>query len=162
MDEIVALGQIIKTVTDSLTSITTLIKSARSEAVPDEFVDKLNTELIEMQQLVLSAQSCAIAAQGSQSALVESERKLKAIVASYENWDSEKGRYALSKIGHGCFTYRLCEEFIQDSNPVHHLCVNCFENGEKSILQYTGLLRGKTSLHCHRCNSQVWCSYDKI
>ena len=46
MDEIVALGQIFKNVTDSLTSITTFIKSARSEAVPDEFVDKLTPSLL--------------------------------------------------------------------------------------------------------------------
>ena len=162
MDEIVELGQLVKTVADSLTSITTLIKSASRKGVPSDFVDKLNTELIEMQNLVISAQSCAIAAQGAQSTLTESERNLKAIVAKYENWDSEKDRYMLREIGHYSFAYRLREEFLQDSKPVHHLCVNCFENGEKSILQYSGRKEGKSCLHCHRCNSQVVFSTDMI
>ena len=155
MDDIVELGQLVKTVADTLTSITTLIKSARSKGVPSDFVDKLNTELIEMQNIVMSAQSCAIAAQGAQSALAESERNLQTMVARYENWDGEKDRYVLREIGHYSFAYRLREECIQGSEPVHHLCVNCFQNGEKSILQYYIHHEATGWLHCHRCKSQV-------
>lgn len=162
MDEIVELGQFVKTIADTLTSTTTFINTARSRGVPSDFVDKLNTELIEMQELVMSAQSCAIAAQGAQSALAESERNLKAKVARFENWDNDKIRYMLRQIGHHSFAYRLRDECAQESEPVHHLCVNCYENGEKSILNYSGQKEARRWLQCNRCNSQVSYRTDMI
>lgn len=66
---------------------------------------KLNTmaevqgKAIELQQVILSAQSGALAAQSAQFSLVDRIRELEREVAEVKAWEAQKQRYALGQRG---------------------------------------------------------------
>ena len=85
MDDVFALVNSIKTAADVLKSLMALSKSAPRQGVPNEFSKALDAKIVEMNGIILSAQSCALTAQAAQFALAESERELKAKIVELEN-----------------------------------------------------------------------------
>ena len=119
------------------------------------------TQLIELQGQILSAQASALTAQADQSALLERKRDLEEEVASLKAWDAEKQNYELAEIRQmggsqkAVFAYRLKSQ-AEPAQPSHYLCANCYTHGEKSILQPVLLERGRIDiLLCQGCGSHL-------
>ena len=157
MDDIYTLTTHFKTTLDVLNGLVSLGKSAASRSVPDDFAKSLNAEIVEIQREVMAAQSCALLAQTAHASLTESERKLKAKIAEFENWAADKSRYELCQTGDSYeagFAYRLRKEDVETSEPIHHICPNCYEDRKKSILQkrFRGMM---AVLECPRCSAEI-------
>jgi hypothetical protein len=97
---------------------------------------KLNETVIELQRVILAAQSDALAAQSDQFTMLERVRNLEAEIARLKAWDSEKGKYELKDVGHGAFAY-VRKEDADPREPPHWLCTKCYRDGKGSILLRT-------------------------
>ena len=116
---------------------------------------KLQSLTIDLQAAILDAQRGAIDAQLEQTSLIDRIRALEEEVARMKAWDAEKERYALTDLGNGRFVYTL-KDSADTAEPEHHLCQNCFNHGQKSILQKESLAVGRTKLLvCHSCNAEL-------
>lgn len=159
MDDIYTLATHFKTTLDVLNGLVSLGKSAASRSVPDDFAESLNAKIVEMQREVMAAQSCALTAQAAHASLTESERELKATIAEFESWETEKSRYELHETGtpgYSGLAYSLRDEYVKASEPIHHICPNCYEDRKKSILQLPANQRKATYfLICPRCETAI-------
>lgn len=110
---------------------------------------------IELQQIILSVQSSALAAQSEQFTLLQKIRDLEEEVAAAKAWDTQKQRYTLARPWHGTIVYAL-KESEAAGEPAHYICTNCYNDGRKSMLNafQDATRNGFTSLRC-RCNAQV-------
>lgn len=89
-----------------------------------------NTAVIELQEQILSAQE-------QQTTLINRVNDLEKEMTRFETWESEKERYQLHEFGGGTFAYTL-KEGMENGEPPHRLCANCFQKDHKSILQGHG------------------------
>jgi hypothetical protein len=97
----------------------------------------IRSKVIEMQDIILGAQSSAMAAQTQLFELLQENSELKAKVAAVDDWKATAARYQLRDYGEGTYAYELKAEAAH-GEPPHKLCPVCFENGKRSLLQFQG------------------------
>src|SRR4051794_1541570 len=68
---------------------------------------KLNETVIELQRLIMAAQSDALAAQSDQFSLLHRVNDLEKEVAELKAWDAKKENYKLTTIARGAVAYML-------------------------------------------------------
>lgn len=113
---------------------------------------------IELQQIILAAQSSALAAQSQHFSLLDQIRELEKEIAKVKAWDEQKQRYALVAPWQGAVVYALKKESA-NSEPAHWICTRCYEDGRRSIL--SDILKVPTTgprhvgLDCPVCKSHV-------
>jgi hypothetical protein len=123
-------------------------------------MSEVQAKAIELQQIILSAQSGALAAQSEQFTLLQKIRELKEEVANAKAWDEQKQRYALVSPWQGAVTYALKRE-RSNAEPPHWICATCYEKGRRSILndamKYAPAGRGRSSvgLDCPVCSAHI-------
>jgi len=116
---------------------------------------KIQEKVIELQGVIMSAQSSAMSAQTDQFALLDRVRKLEKEVADFKAWETEKQRYELKELRPGAFVYSLKEETRNAELP-HYICANCYQRGQKSILQQETHMPGLVDLWaCQACGKDV-------
>jgi hypothetical protein len=108
-------------------------------------------KIIELQGIILSAQSSALAGQSEQLTLLERIRELEGKLAKLEAGEKEKERYELKKLPPGVYVYSLKQDMAR-GEPAHRLCAKCFQNGKKAILQESG----SDYMKCHECGSEFY------
>jgi hypothetical protein len=113
----------------------------------------INSRVIELQGVILSAQSDAMAAHSDQFMMLERIRELEQIVADLKAWDTEKQRYRLEAVTPTVFAYTLKPD-AAGSEPPHWLCTACYQNGKKSILSTTMTTGHKHLWKCPGCSAQ--------
>jgi hypothetical protein len=114
------------------------------------------SNMIEFQGKIIEAQDGVFAANEERAALIEQVRQLEEKVARLEAWETTKQRYQLTDVGGGQFTYALKVE-ASTTEPPHQLCANCFDKGDKSILQTETRMPGlHTVLFCQRCDGDLF------
>ena len=96
-------------------------------------LSEVQTKVIELQSIILSAQSSALEANAHQTAMIEDIRNLKEEIARIKAWEKEKQRYKLTSPMQGVILYAL-KESCSASEPPHWICTKCYEEGRKSIL----------------------------
>ncbi len=114
---------------------------------------EVQAKAVELQQIILSAQSGALEAQGAQFALLQRIRSLEEKLTQVKAWETEKQKYQLYKFESGTFAYVLKED-AGAAEPSHYICASCYENQRKSILQ-SGRNGPARTLDCHCCTSQI-------
>lgn len=114
----------------------------------------INLAVIEIQRILLEAQAAAIDDRERQMGLLDRIAKLEAKQAAREEWKDEMRRYRLTEISDGRFAYVLVEEMANDE-PSHKLCVKCFNEGRKSILQTLNKHSGGESVWCQHCKEKT-------
>ncbi|HMG78023.1 MAG TPA: hypothetical protein VK591_05025 [Xanthobacteraceae bacterium] len=77
-----------------------------------------------------------IAAQTRYATAVEQIRELEEKLRGLETWKREKERYELKALRVDVFAFML-KPNERGSEPPHWLCANCYEDGKKSIFQWT-------------------------
>lgn len=117
---------------------------------------EVQAKVIELQSVIMSAQSDALTAQQSQFELLARVRELEEIIAGLERMGGERERYELTAVDRGAFAYTLKPE-VDTTEPPHWLCVPCFEGGHKSLLQNWGPSRDKqyAEYGCARCQTKI-------
>jgi len=116
----------------------------------------LQTKTFELTREIMAAQSYAMEAVAAQSALLERVRELEEKIAKLETWDAEKKRYELKPLKEGVLVYALKAGMENGEHP-HYICTNCYEDGQKSILQKEHHDVGRVVMHvCHRCDSEYF------
>lgn len=107
-------------------------------------------KVIELQSAILAAQTGALTAQSEQFSLLDKIRKLEEEVARVKAWEGEKQKYELKEVTPRSFAYVIKAD-ARGTEPSHMICANCFEQGEKRILQQRDTLYS----HCPKCGSAV-------
>jgi DNA-directed RNA polymerase subunit RPC12/RpoP len=110
----------------------------------------LQSKVIELNDVILSAQSSALDAQAEQLAMAKRIDDLERQIAQTEAWDREKVRYQLTELPPGVLVYAVKEE-ARGIEPPHYVCANCFEQRRKSFLNKDESNHGQTKLHCPAC-----------
>lgn len=94
----------------------------------------INEVKIGLQQALLTAQQALFSAQQKASADNERARELEQEIVRLRDWSAEKQNYTLVGIQGGAAAYML-KPAMQEGQPPHWLCTNCYANGQPSILQ---------------------------
>lgn len=115
---------------------------------------KVREKVVELQGLILAAQSDAFEANVAQAALLERVRELEKQVADLEAWEAEKQRYELKEVAPGAFAYALKAD-EQRAEPTHWICAGCYEHRRKSILQRSGLDVTSVLFKCFACDAVI-------
>lgn len=112
----------------------------------------LQDKVIELNDMILTAQSSALDAQADQLAMAKRIDDLERHIAQVKAWETEKKRYQLTDFGGGTFAYLLKPE-MSGGEPAHRICATCYQQGQKSILQFQSKNGyGQDRYHCPACD----------
>ena len=144
-----------------LTSFTTAISGLKTAGdIAKSMLDLRDAaaqqgKVIELQSVILNAQTAAMAAQSQQLELVVQVRELKDKLAAVQDWERQKDRYFLKDFGGETFAYVLKKD-AANGEPSHRICVKCYQHGKRSILQSEGTLpTGREKLTCSECAAET-------
>lgn len=109
-------------------------------------------KLIEAQDALLSAKQNASTLEGRIA-------ELEGEIMRMKDWSAEREKYQITQIDAGAFAY-MAIPGMEGSEPAHWLCAQCFDAGQKSILQSNGTEpsgRGglNTRYRCNRCEMNI-------
>ena len=115
---------------------------------------KIQSKVVELNTVIISAQSSALAANTAQFSLLDRVRDLEEKIARLEGWEAEKKRYQLTDFGGGTFAYLLKPE-MAEGEPPHRICARCYEEGHRSILQFSHEdFVSRDHYSCFRCKTE--------
>ena len=136
----------------ALQPATTILK----ELVGLKLSRNVSTKVAEMNTVILSAQSSALAAQAREVELTDRVRKLEEEVLRLKDWDVNKQDYELKGIEGTSFAY-MRKESVKTSEPKHWLCQTCFSNSKESIFQRKeGPAKGRGRYWvCNSCGATI-------
>ena len=107
-----------------------------------------NDAVIELQEKILGAQT-------AQAALIEQVGELEKEVAAMKAWDADKQRYQLQDLGKGFYAYIL-KVGVENGEPPHAICTNCYQKSLKSILQSSGHIQvHDRAWECPACKTRI-------
>lgn len=95
----------------------------------------IKVQIGELLAQILSAQESEMRSQERESALTRQVHELEQRIDQMETWNAEKQRYQLTDFGAGTFAYAL-KPGMENDEPPHRACANCFKKGHISILQF--------------------------
>ena|SRR5688572_17467556 len=125
-----------------------------AKAIKDlQSLSEVQAKAIELQSVIMEAQSGTLSAQQEQFVLIDRIRALEEKVADMKAWDETKKRYSLKPTGAGSFAYALNKE-CETAEPAHWICTTCYENAKRSILQLSGRNRDADTHACYVCKSE--------
>ena len=113
-----------------------------------------NLAVVEIQRLVMEGNSNLMAAQQAHSEALKRVDDLEKEVVRLKDWSSEKQKYELKSIDPSGFAY-MPKRGMNDGQPPHWLCTNCFEQAQKSILQMKNTIHQFSVYHCNRCSGEM-------
>lgn len=115
---------------------------------------KVKLATIELMETILAAQQNALAAQEAQATLLKRVSELEMELGHAKAWSDEQERYELKEFPAGTFAYVLRESHANGETS-HRICQQCYEDGQKSVLQTTRRLRGGEEVVCNRCKMSL-------
>lgn len=124
--------------------------------------EAFKAKLIEFQSKILDAQGAVFAANDERADLIHKIAELEKELAMIRAWEVEKQKYALKSLKEtadsAIYVY-TSKEGINDGEPEHYICVKCYQDGYKSILQSEIRNPGRSRVSvCHRCKSEIYTS----
>jgi hypothetical protein len=114
---------------------------------------EVNAKAIELQQVILTAQANAFAANSQQFDLLQKIRDLEEELARIRGWEETKKRYRLYQPSPGIFVYALKDQ-VDSPEPSHWICARCYENGKRAIIQQKSKSLASTYHVCFECKSE--------
>jgi hypothetical protein len=93
-----------------------------------------------------------VAARKAHMDLLDRITELESALAKKAAWEAEKASYELRTSPFGPHFYALTAD---GTPPSHRLCANCFDKGERSVLQTTNKHSGGEEVECNRCSSRL-------
>jgi Zn finger protein HypA/HybF involved in hydrogenase expression len=116
--------------------------------------NELVTAIYQVNAKLLTVQSVALESQEKQATFAQRISDLEKEIMELKNWDREAQRYQLVMVALGTFAY-VPKPGMENGEPTHYLCTNCFPKGEKSILQADSVGAQVYTYGCPRCQSKV-------
>lgn len=114
-----------------------------------------NQAVIEIQRHVMDSNASLMDAQQAYSASLKRIEELEKQILQFRTWDTECQRYELADTGQGSLAYRV-KEGMEQGDPSHWICPNCYQQGKKSILKEESLPIGRSeTLVCHPCGFDI-------
>lgn len=113
-----------------------------------------NLAVVEIQRLVLDGNANLMAAQQSHAEALKRIDDLEKEILRLKDWSAEKQNYQLKSIDPSGFAY-MPKSGMENGEPRHWLCTNCYQNSEKSILQMKGTIGQFAVYHCNRCSGEM-------
>ena len=127
----------------------------------------INDVKIALQERIFEAREALASVQEAQATALKRISELEQEIVQLKDWESEKQRYQLTAIDSGAFAY-MPKPSMENSEPPHWLCANCFNRRQKSFLQFKGQdirasgSRGDESTYgCDTCKASVKVRYTK-
>jgi hypothetical protein len=133
----------------SVQALGTLLKTAHGLANYNEIVAAVS----EVNSKLMQANGVALASQEKQSELSKHILELEHEIRELRSWDNELKRYQLKKYPPGIYVYELTPG-MENSEPPHMLCANCFSKRQKSLLQVIDDDQYNRDCKCHNCSSR--------
>lgn len=133
----------------SVQALGTLLKAANGLANYNEIVAAVS----EVNSKLMQANAVALASQEKQSTLVNRLVELENEIRDLRLWESELKRYQLKKYPPGIFVYEITPG-MENGEPSHMLCPNCFSKRQKSLLQIVDEGQYQRVCLCHNCSSR--------
>ena len=116
---------------------------------------------IELGQRIIEAQAALNAAMAAQTEAAERICELEQEIVHLKDWSAERERYHLVNADRGAFVY-MPKPGMENGEPAHWLCTNCFNQGRKSFMLFKGQdvsragSRGNESTYgCDSCGSNL-------
>lgn len=134
----------------SVQALSSLLTSANKLSNYNEIVlavSEINLKLIEANSHALASQEIIL----SQKNQIE---KLENQIKFLNEWNSEAKTYEEIQVANGIFVVVLKERSGKLQSTIK-LCINCFNQKNKSVLQHSNEEMRKSGLTCHRCNSKI-------
>ena len=117
---------------------------------PDADLTEIKSRLVDLMDQLIQAKEAQMM---TQKALLELQQEQ----VRRERFALEVERYALSATDMGGLVYELKPDDDR-GEPPHSLCANCFEQGQKSILQRVA----HNTFGCPRCKARVFKDFKKL
>lgn len=120
---------------------------------------QLNSKVIELQQVIISAQQQVLSGQGEQTTLAAKIQELENECVRLKDWSAERARYTRREIGEGVFAY-VANNSVCTLQSAHKLCCNCFDKAIPSTLQQSSEPQRMLGLTCQNgCPKVVFTHY---
>ena len=123
------------------------LNAAKTEAA-------INSVKIDLQGHILEAQQGLFAAQEAQSTDARRIAELEQEIMRLKDWSAEKERYRLVDIWRGTVDYTP-KAGMENGEPPHWLCSNCFNHGRKSFLAMQGQVGPNAVWKCNDCKGTL-------
>jgi hypothetical protein len=107
----------------------------------------VNQAIIDIQRSLLEAQRALNEAEARHSTDLSRVTSLEQEVVRLKDWTAEQERYHLVDVDRGAFAY-MPKPGMENGQPAHWLCANCFGQGHKSLLQFKGQGSSSASREC--------------
>lgn len=115
----------------------------------------INQAVIDIQRHVLETQRGLTAAEQIHADDLKRIDALEQKIMGMENWKAESQRYELADTGQGSLAYSV-KVGMENGEPAHWICPNCYQQGKKSIMKPETLSIGRADLLvCHPCGFDV-------
>ncbi|HEV2538231.1 MAG TPA: hypothetical protein VGU03_00845 [Frateuria sp.] len=129
----------------SAIEIVKTILQAKSESDRLSAIGELQAALIEIQQQAMALQATVAELQDKEAGLRRENEALRQRA-------SDLSRYQLLQFPEtGAIAYELKDELRTQGEVRHFLCANCYQKGEKAILQ-----QHERSLVCQSCTNRIY------
>ncbi len=126
---------------------------------------EVQSKAIELNSKIIEAQGHIMSIRGDYSAAIEQIEALKKEIMDLKSWKKQSESYHFKEVHPGAFTYAFKPQG-ESAEPVHWLCVNCFDNHRKSVLQKIPPdpklgIKGRDMIkyYCHTCKSSIAVRY---
>lgn len=117
-------------------------------------MEAVHGKVIELQETILAAQASALDAKAVQFSLLSKIHDLEKELEQIREWSEEKRRYILKDFGNETYAYELRDD-DEHGEPPHKICPNCFQMGNKSVLQFEYRnVSQQDSFNCPRCSNK--------
>ena len=113
----------------------------------------VNDVKIALGQHVLDAHIALAAANDAQSAAARRIADLEQEIVRLKDWSAEKQNYELQAIGAGATAY-VEKRSVQSGQAPHWLCANCYDSGQKAILQPRQSI-DHDAYRCPKCSADI-------
>ncbi len=95
---------------------------------------KVEIKVVELKGVIIDVQDKLLAMQTNHSEMIKRIDSLERENKHLKSMEAEREKYQLHPVGVGAVVYIL-KPSVDLGEPAHWLCVNCFDQGRKSILQ---------------------------
>ena len=137
----------------ALTTVTALGELTKL-IIKGKIDDEVRAKAAELNNSILSLQGVIFSLQSQNHELLDAKRKVEEENIKLSNWNNTAERYYLNELCSGVFVYTLKEEH-QNTEPLHHICPNCYVNGKQSILTQSEINHGGIDYVCKSPNCKA-------
>jgi len=125
----------------------------------------VNQAVIDIQRSLLEAQRALNEAEARHASDLRRVSDLEQQIARSNDWSEERQRYQLVDVWRGAVVY-MPKPGMENGEPAHWLCANCFNQGRKSPLQHKGQDRtasggngNESTYGCDACKGAIKVSF---